>query len=150
MDEARPSSPILATPVAAPACVAGFLSFRYRLSRCSVEQGSSQACIDLPVISASSTISTSAVGTEGPRDAARFVGQDVTSTHVPDALAQPSDSSTTPIPVVGKENATESMPPLPVKIVTVLGLPAPSSALIPLSRGEDRAYCHSTVPSPIL
>lgn len=120
MEEAWLNSPISAAPFAAPACVAGFL------------------CTDPPVILALSAISTSAAGTEPSRDASPLMGQDVTSTHVPDALAQPWVSSTTPIHVAEKENATELMPPPPVKRETVLGLPAPSAAPIPLPKGRKR------------
>ncbi|KAF2539631.1 hypothetical protein F2Q68_00021592 [Brassica cretica] len=56
---------------------------------------------------------------------------------VPDALAQPSGSSTTPIIIEGNEMATELMPPLARKEI-VLALRAPSATPVVQPKGRKR------------
>ncbi|KAF2539632.1 hypothetical protein F2Q68_00021591 [Brassica cretica] len=56
---------------------------------------------------------------------------------VPDALAQPSGSSTTPIIIEGNEKATESMPP-PARKEIVLALRAPSATPVVQPKGRKR------------
>ncbi|KAF3564757.1 hypothetical protein DY000_02016922 [Brassica cretica] len=57
---------------------------------------------------------------------------------VPDALVQPSGSSTTPILTKGKEKATESMPPPPARKEIVLALRAPSATPVVQPKGRKR------------
>ena len=57
---------------------------------------------------------------------------------VPDALAQPSGSSTTPILIEGNEKATESMPPPPSRKEIVLALRATSATLVVQPKGRKR------------
>ncbi|KAF3605655.1 hypothetical protein DY000_02048581 [Brassica cretica] len=57
---------------------------------------------------------------------------------VPDALAQPSGSSTTPILIEGNEKATEAMPPPPARKEIVLALCAPSATPIVQPKGRKR------------
>ncbi|KAF2590435.1 hypothetical protein F2Q70_00039125 [Brassica cretica] len=59
---------------------------------------------------------------------------------VPDALAQPSGSSTTPILIEGNEKATESMPPPPSRKEIVLALRATSATLVVQPKGRKRKY----------
>ncbi|KAF3543832.1 hypothetical protein DY000_02007582 [Brassica cretica] len=55
-----------------------------------------------------------------------------------DALAQPSGSSTTPVPTDDKEHATESMPPPPARRGIVLALRAPSATPVTPPKGRKR------------
>ena len=57
---------------------------------------------------------------------------------VPDASAQPSGSSTTPILVDGKEKGTESIPPPPARKEIVLALCAPSATHVVQPKGRKR------------
>ncbi|KAF3523718.1 hypothetical protein F2Q69_00046086 [Brassica cretica] len=58
---------------------------------------------------------------------------------VPDALAQPSGSSTTPGPVAEKEQTVKTMPPPPVKRAIVLALFAPSATPAAPPKGRKRS-----------
>ncbi|KAF3513911.1 hypothetical protein F2Q69_00006857 [Brassica cretica] len=55
-----------------------------------------------------------------------------------DALAQPSGSSTTPVPTDDKEHSTESMPPPPARRGIVLALRAPSATPVAPPKGRKR------------
>ena len=59
---------------------------------------------------------------------------------MPDASAQPSGSSTTPILVDGKDKATELMPPPPVRKEIVLALRAPSATPVVQPKGRKRRW----------
>ncbi|KAF3494571.1 hypothetical protein DY000_02053260 [Brassica cretica] len=101
MGEATSQAPVPVSSGEAPACVAGFLSFQEKLARRKAEKE--------PV----------------PQDAGTQVETSVPC--VPDASAQPTGSSTTPILVEDREKAAESIPPPPVRKEIVLALRAPRS-----------------------
>ena len=87
----------------------------------------------MPAILSSPAMSTSAGGNKSPGDAAPLAESAMVSVQVPEVSAQPSGSSTTPVP------ATESMPPpLDIKEI-VLRLPAPSAAPLPKGRKRNDA-----------
>ncbi|KAF2536671.1 hypothetical protein F2Q68_00020166 [Brassica cretica] len=110
MGEANSVLPTPAMHEATPTFVAGFLSFKERLSRCSAEKkgvGFSLRC-QLSFLR--------------PR--------------FPEVSAQPSASSTTPVPAPKEEKVTELMPPPLDRKEIVLGLPASSAA--PLTKSHKR------------
>ncbi|KAF3554671.1 hypothetical protein F2Q69_00012867 [Brassica cretica] len=136
MDEASPVLRILAIHEATPTFVAGFLSFKERLSRRSAEKETSRTSAETSAIPSSSALSISAEGNKSLSDAVPLVGMDTAPVHVPEVLAQLSGSSTTPVPIPEKGQIMESMPlPLDRKEI-VLGLPVPSAA--PLPKGRKR------------
>ena len=57
---------------------------------------------------------------------------------VPNAFAQPSGSSTTPILIENNEKATESMPPPPARKEVILALRAPSATPVVQPKGRKR------------
>ncbi|KAF2588366.1 hypothetical protein F2Q70_00038493 [Brassica cretica] len=70
-----------------------------------------------------------------PRDAGTLPGSGV-----PDALALPAGSSTTPILVEDKERAADSMPPPPARKEIVLALRAPSVVPVAQPKGRKRKF----------
>ncbi|KAF2532310.1 hypothetical protein F2Q70_00029854 [Brassica cretica] len=116
MGEATSQAPVPVSSGEAPACVAGFLSFQEKLARRKAEKE--------PV----------------PQDAGTQVETSVPC--VPDASAQPTGSSTTPILVEDREKAAESIPPPPVRKEIVLALRAPSAAPLPSSSALVVAPTH--------
>ncbi|KAF3519667.1 hypothetical protein DY000_02060126 [Brassica cretica] len=66
-------------------------------------------------------------------------GTNTAPVQVPEVLAQPSGSSTTPAPILEKGQVMESMPPPLDRKDIVLGLPAPSSAPLPKGRKRNGA-----------
>ncbi|KAF3523404.1 hypothetical protein F2Q69_00047814 [Brassica cretica] len=137
MGEASPVLPIPAIHEATPTFVVGFLSFKERLSRRSAEKEKSQTSAETSAISSSSALLISAEGKKSLSDVAPLVGMDMVPVQVPEVLAQPWGSSTTPVPIPEKGKAMESMPPpLDMKEI-VLVIPAPSAALLPKGRKRN-------------
>ncbi|KAF3549592.1 hypothetical protein DY000_02008046 [Brassica cretica] len=89
-----------------------------------------------PMLKCRLSLSISIEGHKSLSDAAPLVGTDTVPVQVPEVLAQPSGSSTTPVPIPEKGQVMESMPPPLDRKEIVLGLPAPSAA--PLSKGRKR------------
>ncbi|XP_048632889.1 uncharacterized protein LOC125607133 [Brassica napus] len=108
----------------APACVAGFLSFREKMARRKAEKEPIHVCAE--PLSSSAPVVTPAVDlvVQAPQDAGEQSGTGILC--VSDASAQPSGSSTTPIVVDDKEKVTESMSPPPTRKEIILVLRAPS------------------------
>ncbi|KAF2557287.1 hypothetical protein F2Q68_00015186 [Brassica cretica] len=136
MDEANSQVPRLVPSDSAPACVAGFLSFRENLARRKAEKEPVHANTELPSSSVMVVTPTNEPEVQVPQDAG--VQAETSVSCVPDASAQPSGSSTTPILVDGKEKATESMPPPPARKDIVLALRAPSATLVVKPKGRKR------------
>ncbi|KAF2553567.1 hypothetical protein F2Q68_00034321 [Brassica cretica] len=109
MGEATSQAPVPVPSVGAPACVAGFLSFREKLACRKAEKES---------------------------DAGRQVKKSFPC--VLDASALPIGLSTTPIIVEDKDKAAESMPPPPARKEIVLALRAPSAAPVFQPKGRKR------------
>ncbi|KAF3602569.1 hypothetical protein F2Q69_00036542 [Brassica cretica] len=119
-----------------PACVAGFLSFREKLARRKAEKEPVRADTEPPSSSVLVVTLTHEPEVQVPQDAG---AQDETGfSCVPDALAKPSGSSTTPALVEGKEKAAESMPPPPARKEIVLALHAPSATPVVQPKGRKR------------
>ncbi|KAF3606770.1 hypothetical protein DY000_02048854 [Brassica cretica] len=120
----------------APACVAGFLSFREKMARRKAEKVPIHVCAEPP--SSPALVVTSAVDhvVQAPQDAGEQSGTGILC--VLDASAQPSGSSTTPIVVDDKEKVTESMPPPPTRKEIVLALRAPSAIPAVPARSRKR------------
>ncbi|KAF3525742.1 hypothetical protein F2Q69_00046031 [Brassica cretica] len=133
--EATSPVPILTSPVEAPACVADHLSFREKLVRRQAEKEKVRAGAELP--SSSALAVAPGHGTEGVtlRDTGTLAGS-----VVPDALALPAGSSTTPILVEDKERAADSMPPPPARKEIVLALHAPSVVPVTQPKGRKRKF----------
>ncbi|KAF3590484.1 hypothetical protein DY000_02021830 [Brassica cretica] len=112
MGEATSQAPVPHSPVEAPACVTGYLSFREKLDRRKAEKELVRADTELP--------SSSALAV------------------TPDHGAEPTGSSTTPILVEDKEMAAESMPPPPTRKEIVLALRGPSAAPVVQPKGRKR------------
>ncbi|KAH0893251.1 hypothetical protein HID58_055680 [Brassica napus] len=108
-----------------------------RLSRHSAEKETSRTSSETSVIPSSSALSISAEGNKSLSDAAPLRGTDTAPVQVPEVLAQPSSSSTTPVPIPEKGQAMESMPPPLDRKKIFLGLPAPSAALLPKGRKRN-------------
>nr|VDC99371.1 unnamed protein product [Brassica oleracea] len=124
MGEANSALPTPAMHEATPTFVAGFLSFKERLSRRSAEKEGGRIQPEVPAILSSPAMSTSAGGNKSPGDAAPLAESAMVPVQVSEVSAQPSGSSTTPVPAPKEEKATELMPlPLDRKEI-VLGLPA--------------------------
>ncbi|KAF3512553.1 hypothetical protein F2Q69_00005603 [Brassica cretica] len=135
MGEATSPAPIPTSPVEAPACVADHLSFRERLVRRQAEKEQVRAGTEL--LSSSALAIAPGHGTEvvTPRDTGTLAGS-----VVPDALALPAGSSTTPILVEDKERAADSMPPPPARKEIVLALRAPSVVPVAQPKGRKRKF----------
>ncbi|KAF2546359.1 hypothetical protein F2Q70_00020925 [Brassica cretica] len=139
MGEASLVLPIPAIHEATPTFVAGFLSFKERLSRRCAEKETSRTSAEMSAIPSSYALSISAEGNKSLSDGAPLVGTDTAPVHVPEVLAQPSGSSTTPGPIPDKGQVMESMPPpLDMKEI-VLGLSAPSATPLPKTRNRNGA-----------
>ncbi|KAF3588289.1 hypothetical protein F2Q69_00028955 [Brassica cretica] len=136
MGEANSQVPRLVPSDSAQACGAGFLSFRENLARRKAEKEPVHANTELPSSSVMVVTLTNAPEVQVPQNAG--VQAETSVSCVPDASAQPSGSSTTPILVDGKEKATESMPPPPPRKEIVLALRAPSATLVVKPKGRKR------------
>ncbi|KAF2595433.1 hypothetical protein F2Q70_00044783 [Brassica cretica] len=99
----------------------------------------SRTSAEMSAIPSSSALSISAKGNKSLSDAASLVGTDTAPLQVPEVLAQPSGSSTTPVPIPEKGQVMESMPPPLDRKEIVLGLPAPSAAPLPKGRKRNGA-----------
>ncbi|KAF2549841.1 hypothetical protein F2Q68_00033951 [Brassica cretica] len=120
MGEATSQVPGLVPSDSAPACVADLLSFREKLARRKAEKEPIHDDTELPSSSVLVVTPTHEPEVQVPQGAGAQVETGVSC--VPDASAQPSGSSMTPILVDGKETTTESMPPLPARKDIVLAL----------------------------
>ncbi|KAF2580451.1 hypothetical protein F2Q68_00005281 [Brassica cretica] len=137
MGEASPVLPIPAIHEATPTFLARFLSFKERLSRHSAEKETSQTSAETSAIPSSTALSISAEGNKSLSDVAPLVGMDTAPVQVPEVLAQPSSSSTTPVPIPEIGQAMELMPPPLDRKEIFLGLPTPSAALLPKGRKRN-------------
>ncbi|KAF2534509.1 hypothetical protein F2Q70_00029343 [Brassica cretica] len=126
MAEASSQAPESTPSDNAPACVAGFLSFREKMARHKAEKKTAHADADADL--PSSSVLVVALTHEPEVQVPQGTGAQFETgvQFMPDALAQPSGSSTTPILIEGNEKATESMPPPPARKEIVLALRAPS------------------------
>ncbi|KAF3484804.1 hypothetical protein F2Q69_00052244 [Brassica cretica] len=124
MAEASSQAPESTPSDNAPSCVAGFLSFRDKMAHRKAENALS-CDAELPSSSVMVVAPTHEPEVQVPQDTGAQVEMDVP--FVPDALAQPSGSSTTPILIESNEKATESMPPPSARKEIVLALRAPSA-----------------------
>ncbi|XP_013594609.1 PREDICTED: uncharacterized protein LOC106302697 [Brassica oleracea var. oleracea] len=154
MGEANSALPTPAMHEATPAFVAGFLSFKERLSRRSAEKEGGRIQPEVQALLSSHATSTLAGGNKSPGDATPFAESAMVPVQVPEVSAQPSDSSTTQVPASKEvsaqpsgssttpvrapkeEKATELMPPTLDRKEIVLGLPASSAA--PLTKSRKR------------
>ncbi|KAF3606583.1 hypothetical protein DY000_02049365 [Brassica cretica] len=136
MGEAISALPTPAMHGATPTFIAGFLSFKERLSRRSAEKEGGQIQPEVPAILSSPTMSTSTGGNKSPGDATPLAVSAMVPVQVPEVSAQPSGSSTRPVPAPKEEKATELMPPPLDRKEIVLGLPASSAA--PLTKSRKR------------
>ncbi|KAF3563187.1 hypothetical protein DY000_02013039 [Brassica cretica] len=136
MGEANSALPTPAMHEATPTFIAGFLSFKERLSRRSAEKEGGRIQPEVPAILSSPAMSTSAGGKKSLGDATPLVESAMVPVQVPEVSAQPSGSSTTPVQASKEEKATELMPPLLDRKEIVLGLPASSAA--PLTKTRKR------------
>ena len=136
MGKATSQAPVPASSVEAPACVAGFLSFLEKLAHRKAEKEPVRADTELPSSFALAVSPTHGFEVQVPQDAGTQVETSVPC--VPDALAQPTGSSTTPILVEDKEKAAESMPPPPARKEIILALHAPSAAPVVQPKGRKR------------
>ncbi|KAF2557154.1 hypothetical protein F2Q68_00015474 [Brassica cretica] len=119
MGEATSPTPVLTSLAEAPACVAGYLSFREKLVRHQAEKELAQAGSEFP--SSSAQVVAPSHGTE-------------VMALLPQAL--PAGSSTAPILVEDKEKAADSMPPPPARKEIVLALRAPG--VVPVAQPKSR------------
>ncbi|KAF3528227.1 hypothetical protein DY000_02042958 [Brassica cretica] len=136
MDEANSALPTPAMHEATPIFIAGFFSFKERLSRRSAEKEGGRIQPEVPGILSSPAMSTSTGGNKSPGDATTLAESAVVPVQVPEVSAQPWDSSTKPVPTPKEEKATELMPPPLDRKEIVLGLPASSAA--PLTKSCKR------------
>ncbi|KAF3567934.1 hypothetical protein DY000_02014313 [Brassica cretica] len=136
MGEANSALPTPAMHEATPTFVFGFLSFKERLSRRSAEKEGGRIQPEVPDILSSLAMSTSAGGNKSPGDATPLTESAMVPVQFSEVSAQPSNSSTTPIPAPKEEKATEFMPPSLDRKEIVLGLPASSAA--PLTKSRKR------------
>ncbi|KAJ4885685.1 Uncharacterized protein Rs2_35778 [Raphanus sativus] len=111
MGEANSAFPTPAMHEASPTFVAGFLSFKERLSKRSAEKEATRNHAESPAVPSCSSMSSLAEGKKSPDYAAPFVGAETTLATVPEVSIQPSGSSTTSAPVPKEEKVTELMPP---------------------------------------
>ncbi|KAF2603306.1 hypothetical protein F2Q70_00026220 [Brassica cretica] len=107
MGEANSALPTPAMHEATPTFIAGFLSFKERLSRRSAEKEGGRIQPEVPAILSSPAMSTSAGGNKSPGDATPLAESAMVPVQVPEVSAQPSGSSTTPVPAPKEEKATE-------------------------------------------
>ncbi|KAF3604480.1 hypothetical protein F2Q69_00034565 [Brassica cretica] len=128
--------PTLAIHEATPTFVAGFLSFKERLSRRSAKKEGGRIHPEVPAIISSPAMSTSVGGNKSPGDATPLAESAMVPVQVPEVSAQPSGFSTTPVPAPKEEKATELMPPPLDRKEIVLRLPAFSAA--PLTKNRKR------------
>ncbi|KAL0734193.1 hypothetical protein Bca4012_010403 [Brassica carinata] len=103
MGEADSALPSPAMHEATPTFVAGFLSFKERLSRRSTEKEATGDHAESLAVPSSSEMSSSAGGKKSSVYAAPVVEADATLVMVPEVLVQPSGSSTTPAPIPKEE-----------------------------------------------
>ncbi|KAL0771931.1 hypothetical protein Bca101_037082 [Brassica carinata] len=97
MGEANSELPTPAMHEATPTFIAGFLSLKERLSRrCAGKEGG-RIQPEVPAIFSSPAMSTSAGGNKSPLRIGYGTKVETSVPCVPDALAQPIGSSTTPI-----------------------------------------------------
>ncbi|KAF3595276.1 hypothetical protein DY000_02024953 [Brassica cretica] len=134
--EASSALPTPAMHEATLTFIAGFLSFKERLSSHSAEKEGGRIQPEVPAILSSPAMSTSAGGNMSPGDAAPLAESAMVPVQVPKVSAQPSGSSTTPVPAPKEEKATKLMPPPLDRKEIVLGLPASSAA--PLTKIRKR------------
>ncbi|KAF3602848.1 hypothetical protein F2Q69_00034063 [Brassica cretica] len=139
MGEASPVLPIPAIHEATPTFFARFISFKERLSRRSAGKETSLTSAETSAIPSSSALSFSAEGNKSQSDVAPLVGTDTAPVQVSEVLAQPSGSSTTPVPILERGQVMDSMPPPLDRKEIVLGLPAPSAAPLPKGRKRNGA-----------
>ena len=99
----------------------------------------SRTTAEMSVFPSSSALSISTEGNKSLSDAAPLVGTDTVPVQVPEVLAQPSGSSTTPVSIPEKGQVMELMPPPLDRKEIVLGLPAPSAAPLPKGRKRNGA-----------
>ncbi|KAF3484809.1 hypothetical protein F2Q69_00052241 [Brassica cretica] len=135
MAEASSQAPESTPSDNAPSCVAGFLSFREKMAHRKAENAPS-CDAELPSSSVMVVAPTHEPEVQVPQDTGAQVETDVP--FVPDALVQPSGSSTTPILIESNEKATESMPPPPARKEIVLALRAPSATPVVQPKGQKR------------
>ncbi|KAF2579113.1 hypothetical protein F2Q68_00005267 [Brassica cretica] len=90
---------------ATPTFVAGFLSFKERLSRRSAGKEGGRIQPEVPAILSSPAMSTSDGGNKSPGDATPLAESAMVPVQVLEVSAQPSGSSTTPVPAPKEENA---------------------------------------------
>ncbi|KAF2604043.1 hypothetical protein F2Q70_00025539 [Brassica cretica] len=141
MGEATSLALILTSPVEAPACVADHLSFRERLVRRQAKKEQVRAGAEFSSSSALAIALGHKTEVVTPRDAGTLAGSGV-----PDALALPARSSTTPILVEDKERAedkekaADSMPSPPARKEIVLALRAPSVVPVAQPKGRKRKF----------
>ncbi|KAF3596580.1 hypothetical protein DY000_02020467 [Brassica cretica] len=136
MAEASSQAPESTPSDNAPACVAGFLSFREKMARRKAEIETARADAELPSSSVLVVAPTHEPEVQVPQGTGAQVETDVP--FMPDALAQLTGSSTTPILIESNEKATESMPPPPARQEIVLALGAPSATLVVQPKGRKR------------
>ncbi|KAF2551318.1 hypothetical protein F2Q68_00034196 [Brassica cretica] len=138
MGEATSQAPVPASSVEAPACVAGYLSFRGKLARRKAEKEPVRADTELPSSSALVVTSDHGAEVQAPQIAGTQV--DASIPCVPDTSVQPTGSSTTLILVEDKEKAAESMPPPLARKDIVMALRAPSAAPVVQPKGRKRKF----------
>ncbi|KAL0898819.1 hypothetical protein Bca101_082780 [Brassica carinata] len=97
MGEANSILPTPAMHEATPTFVAGFLSFKERLSRRSAKKEVTRTHAKTSAVLSSSAMSSSAEGKKNPSDAAPFLGSDTALAAAPEISAQRSGSSPTPL-----------------------------------------------------
>ncbi|WZZ88544.1 hypothetical protein YC2023_117123 [Brassica napus] len=136
MGEANSALPTAAMHEGTPTFVAGFLSFKERLSRRSAEKEGGRIQPEVPAILSSPAMSTSAGGNKSPGDATPLAESAMVPVQVPEVSAQSSGSSTTPVPAPKEEKAMELMPPPSDRKEIVLRLPASGAA--PLTKSRKR------------
>ncbi|KAF3564070.1 hypothetical protein DY000_02015768 [Brassica cretica] len=129
--EMSDAAPLATTPDPLPSddAPAGFPSFRDKVAWCNAEKGSD---VEIPLLPAPTVVPTHKIDVKVLPSTEAQVGAD--------ALAQPSGSSTTPVPTYGTEQATESMPPPPGRRGIVLALRAPSAIPVAPPKGWKRRF----------
>ncbi|KAF3541759.1 hypothetical protein F2Q69_00023194 [Brassica cretica] len=136
MVEASSQAPESTPSDNAPACVAGFLSFREKMARRKAEKEPIHVCAEPPSSPALVVIPVIDPVVQAPQDAGEQSGTGIFC--VLDASAQPSGPSTTPIVVDVKEKVIESIPPPQTRKEIVLALRAPSATPAVPARSRKR------------
>ncbi|WZZ64818.1 hypothetical protein YC2023_076188 [Brassica napus] len=131
MGEDNSALPTPAMQQGTPTFVAGFLSFKERLSRRSAEKEGGRIQPEVSAILSAPAMSTSAGGNKSPGDATPLAESAMVPVQVSEVSDQPSGSSTTLVPAPKEEKTTELMPPPLDRKEIVLGLPASSAAPLP-------------------